>query len=313
MTTPNTTTGAQSNPEIDYPLSYVNCYLMHELTMKHFEQIVRGKKSDEILALVKPLDRGPLSQKGPFDPLITGDFLGRLPRRWAPRWEAKNDAITDEVLHAALDGFIKSYSERWWKEWLERALSLLAGARGWNRRKKGQLVSSASDFYTHEDVYVKEEEIYAPRLKELYRMMMGLITSHLDDSWINHSSHARGQIALLVYAFVTYSEWDEDPANYGITPSLIPLLRTEDYVDELDIRRVEIGKFSSRIEYLEWKMASADWPFRDEHKEGKEGTCWIKPSELVGVTIGEVIQHLISRRVSVKRQLEEARQWETAA
>jgi hypothetical protein len=289
----------KANTEIDYPLSSNNCALMNDLAMERFEEIIKEKNPDRILELFKIPDLGPFSHKGPFHPLLRAEMLRRLPHRWAPEWETKNDAITDEVMHMALNAFIKSFDDRWWKEWLDAALGIL-GRHGWHSREKGEDIGNYAE---REVLYKKEEEIFAPRLKELYKKIMGLVLSHLDDSWIM-SQHVADKIALLTYAFVAYAEWNEDPADYGISTGLMPLLRKSDYVDEVDIRRIENGKFNSRIEYLEWKLTSAEWPFREE------GKCWIKPSELNGTTFHDVQVRLTAKREAVRKEVEEARKQE---
>lgn len=293
--------------QINHPLSEIGCSMMYELAMERFEQIVKEKKTKSLLAIVRPPDRGPFSQKGPFNPFFAEHCLGRLFHRRFPRYEVENESVTDEVLTSGLEWFIQTFDERWWKEWLDAGLSLLNGDHGWNSREKGKHIG---DYDEYENLYRKKEEIFAPKLKELYKKIMGLVTSHISDSWVSRDSHAVGRIALLVHSFTAFGDWDESPADYGITTELIPLLRTSDYVDEMDIRRIEIGKFNSKIEYLEWKVASADWPFRDEHKAGKEESCWIKPSELTGGSFHDVGLRLIARRKTVRKELEEARKRE---
>ncbi len=252
--------------------------IIADLALQRFEDILEEGNSEHIMNILENPDR--YSSSGPY--FAANCFL-RLPSRL----QQGNKHITDEMLEASIVGFIESFNEIYWEEWLEWTSLVIGSGAGWRH-----------SLYPEDQT---RDTILKKYLKTLYCKVFETVLKHLDSPWLKSKNH-QGMLGVYVGSFMKYSQWDECPADYGITKEVLPLCN---YIYATYLPRLEIGRFSSRVAYLEWKLKGYELRFKEEGKV----TIW-NGEDLNGTTLDEVVERLQKEWEACKSELEEARKQE---
>jgi len=163
---------------------------------------------------------------------------------------------------------------------IDVAIKMIRSAKNWQdvlhfvqevlteKKSTPELIEAALQVFintrnTHYKEFIKSDEEHTIWVHSLSHLMRYLWERRLVE-WIARLNDTafRGAITSkefycsnrLVTDFTHYSKWDDDPADFQITPEILDILSIHTSISEYDKARVKAGRFQSEETYLRWKL-----------------------------------------------------------
>lgn len=250
-----------------------------DVALRAFEKkIVAGDMKSVLWTIMHP-------DNGPFGSYMAALYLSKLAYYATGRNGHFTEAVIEETMIAdALKGLFSSFNEEYWEMWLEAAHTLTNSSQGWEARKGGWVD--------------RRDTILRSIIKPVYKRVFEICEQHDTRNVQNYI--IKGLAESLVENVMKYAEWNESPADYGITPDLLDKIFFHSNSGCIR-RRLQNGIFATPKEAAVWQ---SEWeiekltsilPLAEELKASHPASC------------GDTLEHIQQRIRDEKKKLEELR------